>query len=306
MNFLTEHKQPHRLAQTFTNAILGFAIGDAMGVPYEAKKRGSYHAKKKMEGYGTYNLPPGTWSDDTSLTLATIASIAKCKEINPKDMMEHFAQWLFSGTYSADGNIFDVSTSTRIAISSYEKSGQFSPSKLDNGSGALMRMLPLAFMDASDAEIQSVAHITHADPTSTAICQLYVAIAKRLIAGEAKKTAILNACQEYSNDMISTDRLDNGLQRNLNSDGYVVSTLEAALWCLLHGTTYKDTIMLAINLGGETGSIAALAGGLAGICYETNWRKNIPVKWQLTLRNRQVLKSTCKKMWAVLKQPTHQ
>lgn len=131
------------------NGIMGLVVGDALGVPVEFKKRDTYTVTD-MTGYGTYNQPPGTWSDDSSLTLATLDSMVKLGKIDPADIMQNFFYWLNDGMFTPYGKVFDVGGGTRRAISRYangkEPAKCGGKTRMDNGNGALMRILPVAML----------------------------------------------------------------------------------------------------------------------------------------------------------------
>ena len=104
------------------NGIMGLVVGDALGVPYEFKARGTFDAED-MVGYGTYNQPPGTWSDDSSMTLATVESLVDRGGIDLNDIMENFAKWYFNANFTPWGKVFDVGNGTRSAIFRYVNKG---------------------------------------------------------------------------------------------------------------------------------------------------------------------------------------
>lgn len=162
------------------NGIMGLVVGDALGVPVEFKKRDTYTVTD-MTGYGTYNQPPGTWSDDSSLTLATLDSMVKLGKIDTADIMQNFFYWLDDGMFTPYGKVFDVGGGTRRAISRYangkEPTKCGGKTRMDNGNGALMRILPVAMLpDYSEkqSELLSVAHLTHAHFISDFGCVVYM------------------------------------------------------------------------------------------------------------------------------------
>lgn len=263
------------------DAIYGLAVGDAVGVPYEFKARDSFECTD-MIGYGTHNQPAGTWSDDTSMTLATCASIKNCHRVDCGDIRKQFEQWLFHNEYTADGKVFDYGYTCSEAI--YNKKG--ASDIRSNGNGSLMRILPLAFVDdVTEEVIQNVSGITHAHPISVEGCSIYVNIVKDLINGKKLEDVILRHIRKesvYHRILQITE-----LSRNeIRSSGYVVDTLEAAIWSLMTTDNYKDCILTAVKLGEDTDTVAAVAGGLAGIIYGY---KGIPKNWIDALRNKQLL-----------------
>ena len=251
--------------QKLYDTVIGFAIGDALGVPYEFKERGSFTCSD-MKGYGTHYQPLGTWSDDTSMTLATLSSLKEnAGRIIPEDMRTKFNYWLLYGDFTATGEVFDVGISTTKAL----RSGKPCIGEHDNGNGSLMRILPLAFVECNDDDIRNVSAITHGHWISMEACVILVHIAKRLLDGETVENILPSLQYEKPFERLSTiDKLD--ISR-IKSSGYVVDTLEAALWAVSHkgdwSKCFKNDVLAAVNLGEDTDTVAAIAGGLAGIIY---------------------------------------
>lgn len=266
----------------FEAAVYGFAIGDALGVPYEFLPRGEFHFNE--------NKINGIWSDDTAMTLATCDSIRKKGKIDLLDMMESFENWLYNGAYTPDGKAYGVGNTTRKAIDlfhegeSLEKCGQ--KGERDNGNGALMRILPLAFTDASEEDIDHTGGLTHNHEISKEGCRLYIEIANGLLKGKSLKESIDNTKPTRYYKRIH--KLNNLREEEIRSSGYVVDTLEAVLWCLLFTNNYRDCILKAIHLGGDTDTIAAIVGGLAGILYGMD---GIPKKWMERLEGKEIIES---------------
>ncbi|MBA3925767.1 ADP-ribosylglycohydrolase family protein [Listeria rustica] len=263
-------------------AIFGLAIGDALGVPVEFKNRGTFRVTE-MLGFGVHSQPRGTWSDDTSLTIATCDSIKRCGSIDVHDMYTRFQNWIFDGQYTVDGIVFDYGITTYAAI----KQGYGENAERSNGNGSLMRILPVAFVDASRADIEKISAITHAHDTSTYGCVLYVDIARKLIKGDALQEIISAIRFETPYERLAyIQTLD---ETEIQSTGYVVHTLEAAIWSLLHTNNYRDAVLKAVNLGKDTDTVAAVTGGLAGIIY--GW-EGIPREWIEALRGKEKIERT--------------
>jgi ADP-ribosylglycohydrolase len=251
-----------------------------------------------MTGYGTHNQPPGTWSDDSSMTLATLKSLAIEQGIFPDDIMKRFADWYCKGSYTPDGDVFDIGLTTSDAIQRYltgtppHKCG--STDARSNGNGALMRILPLAFTKCADYQIIDVAALTHGHPVSLDACIIYTTIAKSLLKGVPPEVAIF--CAALSTGLPEYNRLEQleKLSRDeIKSSGYVVDTLEAALWCLLKTDSYRDCVLTAVNLGDDTDTVAAIAGGLAGILYGVGGDKGIPEEWIGQVAKHDEIKALC-------------
>lgn len=271
--------------------IMGHIVGDALGVPVEFVPR---EVLKKdpvegMRGYGTWNQPPGTWSDDTSMMLATMDCLqSPSGEIVPSVLMSGFYTWMEYGKYTPYGCAFDVGHTTRTAIWRYKNMGFKCgcDGERDNGNGSLMRMLPLALAGCSEPVVDDISSVTHAHERSKMACRIYCDIVSRVLNGANVFHAIKQAVygEKIGNPELKhymrLPNLANILEDEIKSSGYVVDTLEAALWCVVHTSNYKDCVLKAVNLGGDTDTIGAIAGGIAGVMYGF---ENIPVEWLTTL-----------------------
>ena len=280
------------------NAIMGLIVGDALGVPYEFQKRDTFRAFD-MTGYGTYNLPAGTWSDDSSLTLATVESMARLGRIDLKDIMHNFYKWFFFGEFTPYGETFDVGNTTQMAIYKYRYEGIQAEAcggnrLMDNGNGSLMRILPLAFVNYSTLDIYRVSALTHAHEISQTACEIYIDIADNLIQGINKKAAVDMVCYGGLPEKFERiERIENLSRDEIKSTGYVIDTLEAALWCFLTTDSFKNCVLEAVNLGEDTDTVAAVAGGLAGIYYGIGGEKGIPEDWIDTIARLDYIKTLC-------------
>ena len=304
------------------NGIIGFVVGDTMGVPVEFNSRGKLllNPVTEMLEYGTHNMPKGCWSDDTSMTLATMDSIIKCKEINTNDMADKFIKWYRNGEYTATGIMFDIGTTTQQALVKYQRGIDIASKcggerEYDNGNGSLMRMLPIAYYcylkGLEDTEIlkivKEVSSITHRHPISILGCYIYVRLAMELLKGKE----LLQAYQEikkldysyFTEDTICKyERILNsniGLYNinDISSNGYIVSTLEAVIWTLINSKSFNETIIKAINLGEDTDTVGACVGGLAGIYYGI---ENINQKWKDNILRYDYIINMCKEFEKVL------
>lgn len=289
------------------DGIIGFAIGDAFGVPYEFKTREQMNSISNIEemiGYGTYNVPKGTWSDDTSMTLATMDSIAEKGKIDTEDIAKKFIKWLRNNEYTATGNTFDIGRTTFQSLAQYElkldkaiNCGQ--TGEMDNGNGSLMRMLPVAYYiyykgikDSREIYeiVKQVSSITHAHEMSILGCYIYVNLVIQLLNGENSANThkkIKKADYSFFSektldkyDRIINGRIEDLKFQELNSSGFIVDTLESVLWLFFNSNNYNQTIIRAVSLGEDTDTIAACAGGLVGIYYgiesiNENWKKNL-------------------------------
>ncbi|MGQ9533357.1 MAG: ADP-ribosylglycohydrolase family protein [Desulfotomaculales bacterium] len=281
--------------------LFGVAVGDALGVPVEFVSRERLRKKpvQGMTGYGTHNQPPGTWSDDTSLTLCLAESLVEAG-YDLEDVGRRFVRWYREGYWTPYGRVFDIGGTTRQAILRLEagvEPGLAGPrDEMSNGNGSLMRILPAAlyFADSEESAMRAAvcqtSCLTHGHPRSQLACFLYSLLVKELLAGSTPRIACAKvreraheACANtvLAGELAHFKRLLNGSlpglpEKEIRSDGYVVSTLEAAVWCLLNYTTFADTVLAAVNLGGDSDTTGAVAGGLAGVCYGY---RSIPDSW---------------------------
>lgn len=271
---------------TLKDAVYGVAIGDALGVPVQFKKRDTFQITS-MIGYGTDCKPAGTWSDDTSLTIATCDSIRQCGGINISHMKHCFQLWYKDGAYTPTGEAFDIGRTTEKAL----KEGRGQGGIQDNGNGSLMRIIPLAFLSqVSQEEIRQVSSITHSHPIATDACVIYVTIAQALLRGMSLTKAIKEGLKGIENILFADLPLVKNIKREeIKSTGYVIDTLYASLWSLLNARNFEEALLTAVNLGGDSDTIGAVTGGLAGIMYGL---ETMPKEWIKTLRSKNVIDRT--------------
>lgn len=291
------------------DGIIGLVIGDALGVPVEFKYRETLqeHPVTGMIGWGTYNKEPGTWSDDTSMTIATMASIVNKKAIDYDDMMEEFCMWFMEDKYCQE-TCFDIGNTTSTALYNYIDgipALECGPdSERSNGNGSLMRILPLAFIPDIDYEtIGNVSALTHGHKRSKIACALYVEIARSMIENDDLEidehiTLAANKIKDYYGDdeeLIHFKRIfENDLDDvdTISSKGYVIYTFESVIYCLKNTENYRDAVLKAVNLGRDTDTVGAICGGLAGIYYGFD---DIPVDWIESIRQIDTILSLCEK-----------
>ena len=250
---------------TLRDCIYGLAVGDALGVPYEFMPRGTFECTD-MIGYGTHGQPAGTWSDDTSMTLATCDSIRELGHIDASDMRDKFVSWITRGEYTIDG-VFDYGGTTARAL----HTGKGGSGERDNGNGSLMRIAPLAFVDATDDEICEVSAITHAHRTSAESCVTFIGLLRSVMDGALPSWVF---------------QLKDAPERGIRSGGFVRDTLKAATWCFINTNSYEDCVLAAVNLGDDTDTTAAVAGALAGTAYGID---AIPREWIDSLRGKELI-----------------
>ncbi|MGN1139250.1 MAG: ADP-ribosylglycohydrolase family protein [Ruminococcus sp.] len=269
-------------------SMIGCAVGDALGMPYETAKRKSFdiyndtnggtimpHYTRGMPAYWyADDLPPGVWTDDTAMTLAEAESIARLKRVDLDDIMRNFFRWNYDNEFTATGVALGQGRRTLAALERF-KNG--TPPLLcggkneeDNGNGSLMRMLPFVFceglMEDSGVTVADLSSLTHAHPISVKACEIYVDFGRRILRGEGKDS-LVRSLVGIAPPFDRLSRLTELCENEIKSYGYVVSTLEASLWCFLKTDSYTDCVLKAVSLGEDTDTVAAIAGGLAGMYY---------------------------------------
>ncbi len=283
------------------SALFGVAVGDALGVPVEFNSRHtiSKNPVTDMIGYGTYNLPAGTWSDDSSLTFCLAEALTQDFDLNV--IGQNFVKWTQENYWTPHGHVFDIGIATRQAISRLAKgkkpelAGGFD--ETDNGNGSLMRILPLLFylLDKPINErydiTKKVSSITHGHIRSVIACFYYLEFANQILVGKDKFEIFKNLQIEISNyltslainptelakfDRLLKDDIAKLEKDEIQSSGYVLHTLESSIWCLLTTDNYKEAVLKAVNLGSDTDTTGAVTGGLAGLLYGLD---DIPKKW---------------------------
>ena len=298
--------------------MVGHAVADALGVPVEFCSREELENKPvtEMLGFGSYSVPAGSWSDDTSMSLCALASLVR-GVVDYDEIMQNFGKWYYNDEFTPAGEMFDVGNTCSFAIHNYHKANcSYKECGLDdvrsNGNGSLMRIHPFVLyahykmMPLKDWEpmIFEASALTHAHDRSKLACGIYSYILLHILAEpntKAVNTALRRAALHYQDhkEFDCYARLFDADFANLDvseirSSGYVVDTLEAAVWCLLTTNNYKDCVLKAVNLGNDTDTVAAIAGGLAGALYGY---ETIPQEWRDTLIKRVDIEAMCEQAY---------
>lgn len=304
----------------FKGGILGLAVGDALGVPVEfyARERLQQDPVTDMRGHGEHNQEPGTWSDDTSMALCLLEGLA---DGSSWDGIGHlFERWLLRDHWTPRGRVFDSGRTTREAILSYANFDDLRRAGLrdeaSNGNGSLMRTLPVALMccSAGPEELATAAHeasrLTHAHPRSQMACGIYCDLVSRLLGGgddwrcwdETRAwastyyaTLFPSEISTYAEILARTaDDYAALPSSHVRSGGYVVETLDAALWCLFGTDSFAKCCLSAVNLGKDSDTTGAVAGGLAGVYYGC---ESIPESWLNVIARRDDICQLVDRAW---------
>ena len=299
--------------------MIGHAIGDALGVPVEFCDREELIENPviDMRGFGTYPVPAGSWSDDTSMSIAALDSLAK-GTINLQEIVDNFVEWVEEGKYTPTGTSFDIGRTCLQAIRAYLISNNTSEcgqvGEYSNGNGSIMRIHPFSLFAIAKGMtlgksldiVREGSVLTHAHPRSIYGCGIYSMVLWDILRGADKSqipSAIENAAVLFDGiypeesdhyEWAFYKKLFTKTENEISGSGYVVNTLEAALWCLLTTNSYKECVLKAVNLGEDTDTVAAIAGGLAGALYGYD---SIPQEWKDILIKRDYLESLCEKAY---------
>lgn len=283
-------------SERFRGCLLGLAAGDAVGTTVEFRSRGSFTPVKDMVGGGPFALKPGQWTDDTSMALCLATSLIQAGGFDAADQMNRYCNWYESGYLSSTGQCFDIGNTVSQALHQYKLSGNpFSGSTNPRsaGNGCLMRLAPVAMFYFPDRD--RVLHFsgessrtTHGAAECIDASRLLGDILFRTLSG-ASKTEILFENQPAVIESPSIHAIAKGAYRrkpmqDVRGSGYVVESLEAALWCFWTTETYEQAILAATNLGDDADTTAAICGQVAGAYYGES---AMPSHWlsQLTMRN---------------------
>ncbi len=310
-------------------ALLGHCIGDALGVPVEFQSRHTLREKpvSDMLSGGSHGQPAGTWSDDSSLMLCTTEVFVR--GFSYVDVAKNFIEWFEKGYWSARGEVFDIGNTTKRAIIELErlllienKHDKILDAGLSDenhcGNGSLMRILPAAIwrcrlkIEEGFELVHNLSKLTHAHPRCLIACGIFSQIVVEVINGKTKEKAYLEGItlsksfyerqKVFREELKHFEKILNGTlhktpEFHIHSTGYVIHTLEAALWCFLTTSSFRDAVLKAVNLGEDTDTTAAVTGGLAGLYYGL---KDIPENWINTIARKDDIISLANEFYTAL------
>jgi ADP-ribosyl-[dinitrogen reductase] hydrolase len=286
------------LRNRYRGALLGLACGDALGTTLEFKPPGSFERLTDMVGGGPFNLRAGDFTDDTSMALCLAESLVSCHGFDPKDQMGRYCRWWLEGHLSVKGNCFDIGTTVCAALSKYAKTGDPFAGSTDPrsaGNGSLMRLAPvvLAYRASPEQAIHFAAEssrTTHGAPPALDACRFYAALIIGALEGHSKEELLRP--DFYQGSLVPEIReIANGSFKAKNppaiaGTGYVVRSLEAALWAFYHSSSFENGALLAANLGDDADTTAAIFGQLSGAFRGAS---GIPEGWIEKLAMRELI-----------------
>lgn len=295
------------LHSRFRGCLLGLAAGDAVGTTVEFKSRGTFWPVTDMVGGGPFRLKPGEWTDDTSMALCLAASLLACKGFDAQDQMERYWKWYQQGYMSSNGRCFDIGNTIRHALHRYHSTGEpFSGSTdpYSAGNGSIMRLAPVVLFYFPDHEqvvdyAAKSSRTTHGAVESVEACQLLGSILYHLLNGANKEEALsAKAAGPFTSssiEAIAAGSYQNKRRDDIRGSGYVVQSLEAALWSFWTTASFEEAVLAAVNLGDDADTTAAICGQAAGAYYGL---QGIPADWLERLALRETIVEMADQLYA--------
>lgn len=272
-------------------ALVGLAVGDALGAPVEFCRRNTFEPVTDMRAGGYFNLPAGAWTDDTAMALCLGESLLEHPHLDERDLLDRFCGWASEGANTGTGVCVGIGQNTLRVLGNYHRNGSLlapETRQKSDGNGAAMRLAPVALRHwCNHAEARRVAVLqsrtTHYSTLSAAGCEFLAAVLCGLIEGkawsEASRPVIASEWPDEIKALVAQDWHERE-RDSIHSTGFVVHTLEAALWAMERTHSFSEAILKAVNLGDDADSVGAVAGQLAGARYGLS---AIPIKWRNAL-----------------------
>lgn len=286
----------------FRGCLLGLAVGDALGTTLEFKAPGSFVPLQDMVGGGPFGLRPGQWTDDTSMALCLAESLVEMQRFDPRDQMERYVRWRDEGYWSSTGRCFDIGNTVSSALRRYQQTNEPYAGSTDPysaGNGSIMRLAPVPMFYAAHVEQAIImsgesSRTTHGAATAVSACCYLGGLLVGALSGVGKGTLLAPYYAPVPGywvqhplhpdiAAISAGSYKEKQPPAIKGSGYVVQSLEAALWAFHHSTNFRDGCLLAANLGDDADTTAAVYGQLAGAYYGVD---AIPVAWLMQLAMR--------------------
>jgi ADP-ribosyl-[dinitrogen reductase] hydrolase len=292
----------------YRGALLGLAVGDALGTALEFKAPGTFKPITEMVGGGPFGLKPGQWTDDTSMALCLAESLIEKRGFDPRDQMDRYCRWWKEGYLSSTGTCFDIGITVKTALAHYLRSGEPFAGSMDPltaGNGSLMRLapVPLAFRRDFELAIHNAgesSRTTHAAPTTIDACRYFAGLLLGALEGRSKEELLSSffypgpdeeywKCHPLSPEIaeIANSSFKQKHPPAIIGSGFVVRSLEAALWAFYRSDSFRDGALRAVNLGNDADTTGAIYGQLAGAFYGAN---AIPKDWVERLKMREFIR----------------
>jgi ADP-ribosyl-[dinitrogen reductase] hydrolase len=273
------------------------AVGDAVGTAVEFKPRGSFEPLQDMVGGGPFSLRAGEWTDDTSMALCLAASLLECGGFDAADQMHRYVRWRDEGYMSSNGRCFDIGGTVSNALFRFQLLGEPYAGVThprSAGNGCIMRLAPVPMYFAGNREqalhfaVES-SRTTHATAECLEACRLFASQLFNTLNGADRETILSAEGLELIESRIVAVAKGDYLGKHsdqVRGSGYVVESLEAALWCFYHSSSFEEAILAAANLGDDADTTAAVCGQVAGAYYGV---EGIPGNWLRLLAKRELI-----------------
>jgi ADP-ribosylglycohydrolase len=292
----------------FRGALLGLAVGDAVGTTVEFKRPGSFAPVSDMVGGGQFGLQPGEWTDDTSTALCLAESLIECGGFDPTDQLERYIRWYRHGHFSSTGAMFDIGNATRASLERFERTSEPFPGSTDDrtaGNGSIMRLAPVAlfFARGTIAEVTDWAaessRTTHGATQAVDACRVLGALIAAAVCGASKQDLLKPNFWQWGDLDPAVAAVAAGSWRDkqppaINGSGWCVESLEAALWALGTTDSFESGCLAAVNLGDDADTTAAVYGQIAGAVYG---ELAIPAHWRRKLAHAALISRLTDQLW---------
>ncbi|HEX8319764.1 ADP-ribosylglycohydrolase family protein [Longimicrobium sp.] len=289
------------LTDRFRGCLVGLAVGDAVGTTVEFMPPGSFAPVTDMVGGGPFDLAPGQWTDDTSMALCLAESLIECRGFDPGDQMRRYVRWHRDGHLSSTGRCFDIGMTVAEALHRFASTGEpvsGSTDPMKAGNGSLMRLAPVPMFYRRNVELAvqragDSSRTTHQARTAVDACRYFCALLVGAIDGRTKDDLLSPGYWTGGPLAPEIEEIAAGSFKRRNppeiaGTGYVVHSLEAALWAFHRAQSFREGCLLAVNLGDDADTTAAIYGQLAGAYYGAS---GIPPEWVARLAKRELIES---------------
>ena len=292
--------------------LLGLAVGDALGTTVEFRRRGTFEPLCDIVGGGPFRLEPGKWTDDTSMALCLADSLIECGAFDAADQMQRYVRWWREGYRSSTGVCFDIGGTTRRALREFERTGNpFAGSKDPDtaGNGSLMRLAPIPIRyqnDPAETVIRAAhsSNTTHGAVEAIDACRYFAALVLGALSGasmdELTRGRFMPEGVDWNRhplcprvDRIAAGSFKHDEAARISASGYVLHTLEAALWAFWNSSSFEQGALIAVNLGEDADTTGAVYGQLAGAFYG---RSGLPSRWLEVLHLRQDIEAIASRL----------
>jgi ADP-ribosyl-[dinitrogen reductase] hydrolase len=292
------------LLSRYRGCLLGLAVGDALGTTLEFSPPGTFTPIDDLIGGGPFNLKPGQWTDDTSMALCLATSLIERHGFDPIDQLERYVRWWREGYLSSTGSCFDIGSTVRSALTRFLQTREPYPGSTDPraaGNGSIMRLAPVVLYYARQPE-QAIhfaaesSRTTHGTAEAIDACRYFASLMLAALNGKSKAEVLRDQHTSFAPKIaaIAAGSFKRKQPPEIRGTGYVVDSLEAALWAFYHGRDFREGALLAVNLGEDADTTGAVYGQLAGAFYGED---NIPAAWRDTIAQRELILELAEKLF---------